>query len=82
MMTSEHERARSWREARGLSRDQLADATGYAPVTVYWMEQGLSPPRPGKKSRAVKPWVFQRFKMACAGVEYRLRAGKPFNWGS
>ena len=78
-ITQEAERAKRWREARGLSLDQLADLTGYAPLTIRWMEKGLRPPNRGK-DQEIREWVWQRFKMACAGADKQLRSGKEFQW--
>lgn len=78
---TEHERAKAWREKRGLSVDQLADLTGYGRRSVYWMERGESPPNGTRSKPApVASWVWQRFKMICAGVEAQLKTGKTFDW--
>jgi transcriptional regulator with XRE-family HTH domain len=76
---TEHEKARAWREARGLSLAQLAELTGYSPITLRWFEKGLRPPNRGR-DRTLAPWVWQRYRMACAGVEKQLRSGKEFQW--
>lgn len=78
---TEFERAKQWREKRGLSVKQLAEATGYGPRTIYWLELGQSPPN-GKRKKATKvaPWIWQRYKMMCAGVEAELESGEKFDW--
>lgn len=76
---SEHLKARAWRERHGLTFEQLAELTGYGSRAIRWMEQGLSSPIKGK-SRKVAPWVWQRYRMCCAGVEAQLRSGKKFSW--
>lgn len=84
-MTPEHVRAKAWRERMGLSLDQLSELSGYAVLTLRYMEKGLTPVRTARhvagktKSRKI-PWqVWQRYKMVCAGVEYELTKGK-FDW--
>lgn len=77
----EHEKAKAWREARGLSVAQLADLTGYAQATIYWMERGLTPPNAKRKEPGEIPWwIWKRYKMICAGVEAELKTGATFNW--
>ena len=78
---TEHERAKAWREANGFTLPQLAELTGYGRETIWWMEQGSTPPsQKGNPRRGkIKPWVWQRYKMCCAGVEASLK-GKKFNW--
>lgn len=78
----EHDKAKRWRTRRGLTIAQLAEMTGYGVRACNWMERGLSPPNATRsKPAAVAPWVWQRYKRACAGVEAQLQSGKPFNWG-
>jgi len=80
---TEYERARAWMNKRNLSADQLAELTGYGRRSVYWMLLGQSPPNATRRKPAkVAPWVFQRFRMACAGVEAQLNSGKNFDWES
>lgn len=78
---TEYQKAKAWREARGLSVKQLAEMTGYGPRTIYWLELGLSPPN-GMRAKAarVKPWIWQRYRMMCGGVEAELQSGEKFNW--
>jgi transcriptional regulator with XRE-family HTH domain len=77
---TEHQRAKAWREKRNLSVDQLADLTGYGRRMLYWMERGESPPNSTRKAAPIAPWIWQRYKMMCAGVEAQLRSGKEFDW--
>lgn len=77
----EHEQAKRWREQRSLSIDQLSELTGYSPEAIRWFEKGQTPPNRNYKSgnasdRTIKPWVWQRYKMTCAGVDRK----QPFNW--
>jgi transcriptional regulator with XRE-family HTH domain len=83
---TEHEKAREWRERRGLSKARLAELTGYAYESIHHFEKGLTPPRTWKKARVAKvepqpidPYVWYRYKMCCAGVE-ALLSGVKFNW--
>jgi transcriptional regulator with XRE-family HTH domain len=70
----ESERARQWRLARRLTVDHLAELTGWTPQTVYVFERGYQ-----HNGKPVDPFVFWRYRMACAGVEAQLR-GLKFNW--
>lgn len=82
--------ARSWRLARKLSHADLAEKTGYAVETIYKYERlGLPSPAEGGVGRprihspqtgAIEPWVWQRYRLACAGVEAEIRSGEKFEW--
>ena len=82
---SEAEKARAWREKHKLSKAQLAELTGYCYEAINSFEKGATPARTwksGKKAappRAINPYVWQRFKLCCAGVEAQLK-GNEFNW--
>lgn len=86
MPIAEHIKAREWRKRLGLSYAELADLTGYSAVTIRWMEKGLTPPRSaahitGKhKSKPVNYFVWQRFKLCCAGVAAQLQSRNKFEW--
>ncbi len=92
MTKNEHNQARKWREARGLSINELADLTGYSPEAIRWFEKGKTPPNRNVKGgnaadRTIKPWVWLRYKMCCAGVHHTIYAeGTPvryaFKWGN
>ena len=78
---SEHDDARAWREKHQLTQSQLGELTGYARETVWWMEAGRCPPGRRDKAKAkISDWVWQRYKMACAGVDAQIKAGRKFNW--
>lgn len=81
-MNTESEKARAWREKLGITPKELADATGYSALAIYWFERGETPParnmKSGSTSREIKPWVWLRYKMACAG--YERSRGKQFDW--
>ena len=78
----EHTQAKRWREAHGLSREKLAELTGFSRETIYWYEQGVQPPSKttGGGNKTPK-WIMQRFKLACSGVDQFLRTGEKFDWG-
>ena len=77
---TEHEKARAWADKRNLSAQQLADLTGYGVRAINWFWLGQSPPSGTRaKAKKVSPWVWQRFKTCCAGVEM-TRGGKKFEW--
>jgi DNA-binding XRE family transcriptional regulator len=80
----EHQKLKAWREKLGLDHEELGQLIGYSRETVYWMERGETPPRrykgAPKHDRVIDPWVWQRFKMACAGLAAQYRSGRKFNW--
>jgi hypothetical protein len=75
-------RAQFWRKNRAhMDVQQLADVTGYSPQAIYLMEKGVT-----STGAPVKTWAWQRYKMACAGVELYLQTtaageAKLFDWG-
>jgi len=82
---TEYQKARQWREARGLSLDQLAELTGYGVGSIRWFEKGLTPPLRRAKSgrpqdRTIAPWVWTRYRLVCSGADRQLRSGKEFQW--
>lgn len=88
---TEYKKARAWREARGLSRERLADLTGYAPETIRKYEQGVTPRRSWSKTNMVQPerpitetplgeYAWQRYKRVCQAVELEMRHGSGFEW--
>jgi transcriptional regulator with XRE-family HTH domain len=85
-MTVAHDKARQWRESLNLSVADLARLSGYSTVSIWWAEQGLTPPRTNKhvagaaKSGKIKGAVWQRYRNVCAGVEYQLKNGRRFDW--
>lgn len=80
-MNAEHEKVKAWMDRRNLSADDVAEKTGYARRTVYWMLRGQSAPNGyHKKPGNISDWVWQRFKLACAGVEAQIKSGRKFDW--
>jgi predicted transcriptional regulator len=86
-MTTEHQKARLWREAHNLSLKDLAPLIGYSTASIYWFEAGQTPPRtykgkrsPERKGRAIAPEVWLRYKAACAGIDAWLKDKRRFDW--
>lgn len=78
---SEYDDARAWREKQGLSQAKLGELTGYSRESIWWFEAGKCPPGRRDKQRAkIADWVWQRYKMACAGVDAQLKNARKFNW--
>lgn len=67
----EHERARQWREACGLTRGQLADLTGYSVRGIEQLESGKS-----TTGTPIDPATMNRYRLVCAAV----MAGLDFDW--
>jgi hypothetical protein len=82
MTKKEAGKARAWRESLGLSRQQLANLTGYSRLSIHWFEQGITPPGRGKgKDRTINKEVWQRYRMACGSVHVQVLSGREFRWG-
>ena len=66
-------RARAWREGFGMSRDKLAEATGYSSSAIQNFEIGYN--------RSTKALINRKdmlaYKLACAAVA----SGLTFDWG-
>jgi len=77
---TEHQKAKAWRINRNLTREKLSELTGYSPESIYWFEQGTTPPAKGRRPKKTEPWVWLRYQRCCAGVEAEI-AGRPFTWG-
>jgi transcriptional regulator with XRE-family HTH domain len=60
---TEHEKARAFREARHLTRSDLAALTGYTENAVYLFERGSN-----SEGKPHDPRAWQRYKMACLAV--------------
>jgi transcriptional regulator with XRE-family HTH domain len=74
-VTKPHERARAWREKRGLTLDQLSELTGYSVSALRQLEAGK---RFGGARHS--EWVVERYRMACAGAEAQIKSGRRFEW--
>lgn len=79
---AEFARARRWRESLGLSQHELGEQIGYSRMSVYWFEEGKTPPvrQKPKDARTINPWVWQRYRLACAGLAAQLEARRRFDW--
>ena len=75
MQENENQQAKHWRTERGFTVDQLSDLTGYSREAIYCFERGKM-----ANGNIVPEWVWQRFKMACAGVDAQTRFGRNFMW--
>jgi transcriptional regulator with XRE-family HTH domain len=67
----EHERARQWREACGLTRSDLSGLTGYSESSIKQMETGKN-----SAGEPVGEDAWQRYRLVCAAV----MAGLDFDW--
>ena len=79
---TEYEKAAKWRNSLGLTQQALGEKLGYSKEAVCWFEAGLVPPSARKRTpvqRKIAPWVWRRYKLACAGLATELQA-QPFNW--
>jgi hypothetical protein len=69
------QQAKAWRLKRNLTVPQLAKLSGYTESMVWKFEAGYA--RPGLEH---SEWVWQRYRMICAGIEAQLRSGRAFEW--
>jgi hypothetical protein len=70
-----HEQAKAWRLKVGLTVPQLAELSGFAENTIWLFERGV------RENRVkISEWSWQRYQMACAGVEAQIRSGRKFEW--
>ena len=72
----ENVQAKQWRNERGFTVEQLSDLTGYSREAIYCFERGKM-----ANGTDIPEWVWQRFKMTCAGVDAQVRSGMNFQWG-
>lgn len=83
---TEHQKAREWRERLGLTRQQLAELTGYSPESIFHFEKGKTPTRSwgsSKQRRTMKdvdPFVWFRYKRVCQAIELERETGRVFRW--
>ena len=82
---TEHEKARQWRERLGLSKQDLADLSGFSYEAIHLFERGTTPSRtwknrPPREPQAVNPYVWLRYKRVCQAVDLELRTKEPFQW--
>ena len=75
---AEIERARQWREALGLSVDQLADLTGWCRASIFRFEAGVSFTAGGKQRIGARAW--HRWKLACSGLNALRQHRLGFDW--
>ncbi len=79
---AEFAKARRWRESLGLDQKAFGEQVGYSRMSVYWFEEGKTPPvrHKPRRSRQIDPWVWHRYKLACAGLAAEIANGRKFNW--
>jgi transcriptional regulator with XRE-family HTH domain len=68
---SEHERARHWREACGMTRQELSELTGYSLRQIVLFEKGET-----NTGDPIAPEAWKRYRLICAAV----MAGLDFDW--
>jgi transcriptional regulator with XRE-family HTH domain len=68
----EHEKARLWRRAMGLSRRKLSDLTGMSESNIADIETGTYRANRHPVPRA----VMQRYRLVCGAIT----AGLTFDW--
>lgn len=73
----QHEKARKWRNERRLTVEKLSELSGWSIEAIYLFERGVTP-----KGEPVSDWVWQRYRMVCAGIDAELRSGVRFDWGN
>ena len=67
--TPEHERARAWREAAGLSRPELGRRIGYSAASIRSFEEGAK-----LNGEPISATAWQRYRLTCAAVAAGLGA--------
>lgn len=82
---TDHEKAKAWRERHGLTVEQLAERAGYSRESIYLFEKGFTYNGRGRgnavKKKDIDDRVWQRYRMACAGVHAELgKNARKFNW--
>ncbi len=68
----ENVKARWWREARGLTRNDLAQLTGFSESSIRNFEAGYQ----NTPDRPITDEAWQRYRQACASVA----VGVSFSW--
>jgi hypothetical protein len=67
--------AKEWRLRRKLTAQQLAEMSGYTESMIWKFEAGFQ--RPGVEH---SEFVWQRYRLICAGIEAQMRSGRTFEW--
>ena len=63
-MNGEHDKARAWREAMGLSRAELSRLIGYGQSSIADLESG----KYRATGRPIDPEAWLRYRLACAAL--------------
>lgn len=74
-MQKEIDRAIRWRLNHNLSQDELSERIGWVRGAVSLFERGVN-----SQGEPVSEYAWQRYKMACAGVQRELETGRGFDW--
>jgi len=75
---TEYEKAKVWRQSLNLTQKALGEALGYSRESINSFESGMMPH--GARDRRIKPWVWQRYRLACFGLDTLLRDKAPNGW--
>lgn len=67
---TEHEKAKQWREAMGLTIASLAELTGYSKSAISLFERGMN-----TEGQPHNGAAFKRYKLACMGVRFLRHYG-------
>lgn len=72
-----HEKAKKWRKRMGLTIDQLEEKSGFSRSSIIDFERGCRRP---PSCEPISDFVWQRYRMICAGIEYETTKGRAFDW--
>lgn len=75
---TEFEKAKQWRQSLNLTQKALGAKLGYSRESIAWFELGVIPSKAG--DRKIKPQIWQRYKLACAGLDEQLEVKREWNW--
>jgi transcriptional regulator with XRE-family HTH domain len=71
----EHQKAKEWRLAKGLTLDELAYLSGYSKQAIFWFEKGTA-----HRGTPLDPNAWARFKRICHSIELDSRMAKIDPW--
>lgn len=72
---AENVKAAEWRVRINLSQAELADRLGWTRQCISMFERGVN-----SSGEPVSEWAWQRYKLACAGLQREIESRKEFNW--
>lgn len=73
----EHEKAKAWRTAHGLTVPALSALIGYSPEAIWAMERGQAT---GPDKGPIAPEAWRRYKCCCAAVDAHIKHQHSFEW--